>query len=253
MNRKISIVLLLALTLALGKAQSAAAQDPSNGAALFAEKCTACHSIGKGALAGPDLAKVQEWTDADLSGAVSRMQNMVGPLDDVQIKDLVAFLKTPAAAKSLEKKQEEAKAIAAVEQDKEPASATMGHDLFFGTKRFANGGMSCVSCHSSGASGGNLGPDLTALADRMSETAIISACENASFKVMKAAYADHKVTHQEARDLAKYFEQSKGTDNRRALEPAWLAGSAVTAFALVAIGIGYRNRNSAVRKKLTRR
>jgi hypothetical protein len=88
----------------------------------------------------------------------------------------------------------------------------------------------------------------------MSETALVSACENTSFKVMKNAYAKHPITHQEARDLAKFFEATQsGQKSANKYQPTWLAGTAVSVAVLATIGIGYRKRNAPVRKKLRRR
>lgn len=233
--------------------QSAQSQDAGHGAEAFSAKCTSCHSVGKGDLVGPDLINVRKWSDADLTPIVRSMQNMAGPLTDAEVADLVAFLKSPNAGKELEQKQEEAKAKASIEQDKSPASAGVGRDLFYGKRPFQNGGMSCISCHNSGEGGGNLGPDLTDVASRLNETALISACENASFKVMKTAYANHKITHDEARDLSKFFETTKAEAPRKSQDVTWLAGTGIAAFALAAVGFGYRNRNSDVRGKLRRR
>lgn len=245
------IFLIAATSWAIFAAPAAPAQD--TGSATFAEKCTACHTIGSGNAVGPDLSKVSNWTDADLSVSVRRMEKMVGPLTDEQVNGLVSFLKRSDATSQLQAKQAEAKAKASIEQDKNPASANNGRLLYFGKQPFENGGMSCVSCHSAGAAGGALGPDLSTIGQRMSETALVSACENTSFKVMKKAYANHQITHQEARDLAKYFQATKPVESRVKIDPTWLAGTAIATVALAAIGFGFRKRNSQVRDKLRRR
>ncbi len=47
----------LGLALALPRAAEASAAVPE-GEAIFTQKCTACHTIGKGKLVGPDLSGV---------------------------------------------------------------------------------------------------------------------------------------------------------------------------------------------------
>ena len=254
MNKRTASIFFISAAGFVCTASSAFAQGPADSAATFSSKCASCHTIGGGKLVGPDLAGVKGWPDADLTKTVERMQGMAGPLSPDEIKGLVGFLKSANAQADLKAKQEEIKAKAAIAEDKEPASATTGRDLFTGKTSLQNGGMSCISCHSSSGGGGTVGLDLTNVAERMTGAALISACETAPFPVMKAAYAKHPITHQEARNLAKYFESTKDIKTtERKFEPTWLAGSAIALVTLAAIGFGYRNRNDSVNKKLRRR
>lgn len=69
-----------------------------DGATTFNQKCTGCHTIGKGQLVGPDLQVVKSWTDDKLTAAVKRMQQQVGPLNEQEISGLVSFLKSSQGA-----------------------------------------------------------------------------------------------------------------------------------------------------------
>jgi len=249
-----SLFCLLTACVWLPKAE---ALDKVSAVNLYNDKCSGCHTVGGGALVGPDLKPSTAWGETDLTAAVKRMEKNVGTLSNDEVQSLVKLLKEPQLEKIL--KAESEKAIAAQEKSAvsdEPASSVSGASLFYGRQPLLNGGMACAACHSYAGQGGNLAPDLTAISEKLSEPALVSACQNTSFKLMKPAYADHPVTRQEALHLARFLrdESAKSATGQsfnsyRAMQ--YGAIFAVLFFMLIAFG--YRGRNHGVREKLSRR
>lgn len=238
------------LTLSLALAQDSAA--------LFNEKCSGCHSIGGGNLVGPDLAPTAKWGSADLSKAIKNMEKNVGPLTSSEVDSLVEYLKNPKAKASTSRPTDsthetQTPSLPQPVQISEPASANRGSRLFSGDEALKNGGLSCIACHRVDDSGGTIGPDLTNVSTKMSETALVSACEHTPYKVMKTAYKDHPVVHQEALDLAAYLNSLKEPRKRLKEPPVVVMGFLFAGFVFGVIALGYRNRNTSVRDKLHRR
>lgn len=204
-----AFVSVLALGTAIG-ALPAAAQEVSeangNGARVFLDSCAACHTIGGGELAGPDLAGSEEMDRATLRSEVERMQDYAGPLDERQIGLLVDLLADPAAAERLEQARSAAASEdAATTEVEEQGSPERGAALFFGERRLAAGGLACAACHRAGAQGGTFAADLSGAAERIGRSGLITAAERAAFPVMQAAYRDHPVSHDEAVDLTAFL------------------------------------------------
>lgn len=170
---------------------------PENEAAkLFADTCSACHTIGGGDLAGPDLVRVKRWPAEDVRKAVLRMQENVGELKPDQIEALVGFLRGNVPS------------VVELTPEQKGASAAIGRRLFFGEQPLANGGTPCFGCHAVGGTGGNLAIDLTTVFARRGEIALVSSVEKPGFPLMKAAYAGHALTPQEAWHLTAFFKES---------------------------------------------
>ncbi|MBX9880169.1 MAG: cytochrome c [Candidatus Obscuribacterales bacterium] len=229
---------------------SVRAEEGAQQAQLFGEKCSGCHTVGKGKLVGPDLQNVVNWPTAELTAAVSRMQKMAGPLSDAETKSLVSFLKNVKAPELVKKSEEHALAEATTAA---PASAEVGKELFTGSKAFVNGGPSCIACHQTEGTGGTLGPNLTNAFDKFGESALVSACEQTNFKIMKAAYKDHPVTRQEALHLTKYFGSIKGREVKNTDPPINAIGFGGALIYLAGLTLFYRRRKGDARDKLHRR
>lgn len=247
-------LLLLIVVLSVGFAQRAYADS---GSSVFTNKCAGCHTIGEGNKVGPDLKPTKDWTDSKLESEVKRMGPMAGGLTDDEVASLVSYLKNPVEQASTDSDTAKAESTESSEPVKEPegelpGSAENGKLLFFGSKQFENGGMSCIACHQSGSHQG-LGPDLKGISKKMKGRALVEACKNAPFKVMNAAYADHKITETEAFDLAKYLTEADAEEAESKPMPVPLYGGAFTLLVLACIAVGYRNRNSNVRDKLKRK
>lgn len=249
--------------------------DNKEGASLFQSKCAGCHTIGKGALVGPDLAATKNWADADLESNVKRMEKTVGLLSPDEVSSLVSFLKNPGedsgslaastatntATTGGTSSVGESKSTGPAAEMKDQSapspedlgSAKEGSDLFDGSRSFTNGGMSCNACHTANGNGNSMGPDLGNIAEKMNDAALRVACQQTPFKVMKAAYAEHPVTKQEAASLVKFFDSIKGRRVRSERIPLTVCSAAGAALMLLLVAFGYRNRNTDVRKKLHRR
>jgi cytochrome c553 len=231
---------------------------------------------------GPDLAGTKDWPDDKLQAAVKGMEKTVGPLSPDEVNNLVDYLKhsdssasskTSEASSSTDNSKTSADTKTSTdtstasantdnssknEQPKEDeaiviGSALEGEMLFDGRKSFVNGGMSCNACHSVEGNGSGLGPDLTNISEKMNDKALLASCQQTPFKVMKAAYANHPVSKEEAANLVKYFDSIKGRQAHPEKFSVSLAGGAGSLIILLLVAVGYRNRNSGVRKKLHRR
>lgn len=222
--------------------------------ALFNEKCAGCHTIGGGNLVGPDLAPAAKWGSIDLSKEIKRMEKSVGPLSTEEVDSLVEYLRKPTGQKDTPQHQPVAVTPAAdTAQEAEIGSASKGGRLFCGKDALTNGGTSCIACHRVDDAGGTMAPELTSIADKLSEPAMVSAFEHMPYKVMKTAYQGHAITHKEALDLAAYFSSLKNPHDKLAEPPVSMIGLGIAAFAFVVIAFGYRGRNKSVRAKIKRR
>lgn len=173
-------------------------------AARFLTTCAGCHSLGGAKLTGPELTPATAWPTDQLKTAIKKMEQKVGPLPDETIAELAELLKSADVRNRLKVEGEK---IAAMFMAKmEPADPVKGRELFAGSLPLRNGGLACSACHSAAGKGGNLGPALNGIFTKTGgELPLISAIEQAKFKVMEPHYARHPVTKQEAMHLAKYF------------------------------------------------
>lgn len=267
------VVTLLAVPL------NVAAQDASQ---LFTEKCASCHTIGKGPLVGPDLAGAKLQPESEIEANVSRMQNQAGPMTAAEITALVKYLKgggsdsasqKPPTGTAPEEKtslgttttgtgtSSDASSTAAVKQSaaetpaksKEPGSVVAGEEFFSGKRSLKNQGMACAACHSvTGETKGGLGPDLSGVGTKLNTAALVVAAEKTPYRVMKNAYKDSPVTHDEAVDLAAYMSTLKGAGSKQpvSVEMMGFIGAAIL---IAAVALGYRTRKKPARDKLTRR
>jgi cytochrome c2 len=245
--------------------EEAAAETPQEDLAadFYLSRCAGCHTIGEGVLTGPDLAPATEWPAGDLSKAVERMEKNVGPMTGDEVAGLVELLKDEVVKRRLSAARE--RQVMEMAATLEPASPELGEALFHGGRSFRAGGVSCSACHRAPRGGqvrgGNLAADLTQAASRLGEQALIAAAENPGFPLMRAAYADHPVTRQEAVHLAAYLaevEAEAGEGRRapaagsRAEAIGWWGGGTAVLF-LGAMVLLYRGRNRGIRARLVRR
>ena len=258
-RRPLALVFLTGALLVLGSGSALAQAD--EGDALFQEKCSGCHTIGGGALVGPDLdGVIDRRGGADATQAFivdpagSAMPNL--GITDAQAAALVAFLAgstTPAETTPAETTPAETAPAAG------SGDADRGKNLFEGRSDFDGGGPSCLSCHSvagiGALGGGSLGPDLTgAYAKYNGETGLVAALTTVAFPTMQPVYTGAPITEQEARDLAAFL-----ADAPQATRPggsAWklfvLSIGGVAAFAAFGLLV-WRSRLAGVRRSLLRR
>jgi mono/diheme cytochrome c family protein len=145
-----------------------------------------------------------------------------------------------------------AKAIAA-------GDAENGRKLFMGYAHLENEGPPCMGCHSIGdhglLGGGNMGPNLTDVSDRLTQNDMVSILANSGAEisqVMEPIYTTHPLTETEQADLIVFMRASAGqpeTDREWLVVAISLGGFAA---AVAFFGILYRNRLRGVRKVLVR-
>ncbi len=136
-------------------------------------------------------------------------------------------------------------------------NAKNGQALFMGYAHFKNDGPPCMGCHNVGENGllggGAMGPDLTDVIQRRSQTDIASILTSygpAISPVMQPIYTEHPLTESEQADLIAFLSTSAGQPeaNRELLVIAISVAGFVAAVAV--IGFLYRNRLRGVRRAL---
>jgi mono/diheme cytochrome c family protein len=255
------------------------AQDAAAGETLFAQRCASCHTIGGGALVGPDLLGVTDLRDsawlerwivepdkllaANDPLAVELLREWNGvPMPNMgltadQARDVIAYIAASSAAPApaVPAPAPAPDAPAAPAPGGDPA---IGRQLFTGQILLANNGSSCISCHNVSQvgvlGGGTLGPDLSHVATRYGEAGLSAALTGLPFPSMLGVFADRPLTPEEVEHLRAYLVQASATTP--AQEPArytflWLAmGGAVVLLSLS--HVLWINRQRGVRRRLLR-
>ena len=227
------------------------AQD---GEQLF-QQCKACHSIGQGRLLGPDLLDISKRRDADwVKNFIRSSQSMIKrgdpdaiaifeefnnlimidyPLSEAELDAILQYIdsfSTPdaeaeadaSAADSLAVSGEE-DYLALIDTDE---NAARGKALFEGSRKFRNGGPSCISCHhvnaEEGAQGGLLAKDLTQSFSRIGGLAGIKGMiDFPAYPAMKDAYAGAAITEDESVQLQVFLMRA---DQENAMEASSVKG-----------------------------
>jgi len=249
---------------ALSAVANAAETDAAAGQQLFQEKCVACHTVGKGALVGPDLKGVTERRPREwLEQWIAAPDAMLAKKDPVATELLHQFRDVPMPNQGLKTSDVNAilayLATAAAQPSApptEPASAPavqgnpeIGKELFTGVVRFQNGGPPCMACHSvagiGALGGGQLGPDLTTLVARFGGAAGVDAfVAGMPTPTMKAVWSKFPLTTEERASVVAFLAAQAGLSQRPA-EAIWqLAGLTVLGVAvlLAVAGFTWRNR-----------
>ena len=187
----------------LDEAEETQAHDEA--ARVYAMKCMGCHTIGGGALSGPDLKVAATFPRHTVVDAIWRMEQQVGPMTEEEVELLTDLLLDENAAQRLEAQRDRVRMREAATLD--PPDAARGEALYFGRTAFRNGGLSCAACHQAGGRGGNLASSLEDSYTRLGAESLLSTTENPGFPVMRAIYEDHPVTRQEALHVVAYLEE----------------------------------------------
>ncbi len=203
-------VLAIISAVSFGVSAVCAQETPDLSAEYFFYHCAGCHTIGKGAGTGPDLINVRTWKHEDLRSAVKNMEKKVGPISEEDIQKMIAFLQDISAPSRLSQQKE--KIEASLRSELPQPSRETGRSLFIGRKSLAGGGPACISCHRFGRAGGNLGPDLTLIKDKVSGVALQSAIENSAYKVMRPIYEKRKIAKEEALHLSEYLSHPEQSE-----------------------------------------
>jgi mono/diheme cytochrome c family protein len=218
--------------------------NAQDGTELF-KTCAACHSIGGGKIVGPDLKgitkrRTNDWLinfvqspvrmmksgDADAIAIFKEFNNLPMPdnaLTADQINKILAHIDGgDVGGKAVDpqiaaKKQQ----LDSLLKSNSKEGILAGKELFNGTKRFQNGGVSCASCHNatynSIGKGGNLAKDLTKVFSRLGGFAGIKGIIAAPpFPSMNESYKNHPITDEENTYIQLFL---KSTDDQNPANP----------------------------------
>ncbi len=197
-----------------------------SGQAIFEQKCVACHSTGSDRLIGPGLAGITTRRDRvwvkrfimqpdqvldsndPIAAELLQQYEVVMPnlgVTDAEAEALIAFLGGGGATAG-EAAVQPAVAEATEEQ------IVLGQELFQGTKRFANSGPTCNSCHDvtndAVIGGGVLARELTTVFSRLGGPGVRAVIGSPPFPVMQRAYQGRPLTDDEVVALVAFLERA---------------------------------------------
>ena len=215
----------VSLTVLGAAAGPSPAMAQASGQALFEQKCAACHTIGTERLIGPGLAGVTARRDrAWLKQFIIEPDRMLASGDSIAASLLLEYEipmpnlgTTDAEAEALISFLSGAEAAASESETTTLPQATeeqilMGRDLFQGTRRFANGGPTCNSCHEvtndAVIGGGILASELTTVFSRLGGPGVRAILGSPPFPVMERAYEDRPLTDEEVVALVGFLQRA---------------------------------------------
>jgi mono/diheme cytochrome c family protein len=193
-------------------------------AAAFNSRCSGCHSVGHGAVVGPDLRGVTSRHDTRwLHAFIRSSQGLVGrgdpdavalfqqykkkmpdhDLADAEIDALLTYIAAggPDAGNRVRQATEAT-----------PAEAEQGRKLFTGEARLAHGGAACRLCHVAGEAGrfesGTLASDLTQVYFKYQDGGLTRALAESEFPLMAASYHGRPLTADEIFALKAFLYQT---------------------------------------------
>lgn len=227
----------------LAAAGPAAAQEAEQ---YFKQNCSSCHTVGGGKLVGPDLKDVTQrrdrgWLvrfisdpkgmidggDAAAQQALQEYRGVLMPVaPGMNAARAESMLKLIEAESKLPKSQFSAVAGKLPDRPFTEAEIGSGRDLFLGRRPLANGGPSCISCHSANGvgalGGGRLGPDLSTVYARLEgRNGLAGWLSSPPSPTMVPVYKAHPLTTGEGASLGEvallvaYLEQT----NRQPAQP----------------------------------
>lgn len=244
----------------------------------YKSNCASCHTIGGGALVGPDLRGLSERKDR--AWLIRFMRNPKRVIDsgdayalkllkesNGQIMPALPGLTNDMAGKILDLIEVESEApkgksrfagIAIPDRPLTAADVEIGRDLFLGRRAFENGAPACIACHTAsdltGLGGGTLGPDLTAAYARLEGRKALGAW--LSFPptpVMQPVFKDHLLDGEEVLQVVAYLKsvaetgEAESEDMTVAFILCGIGGAAVL---LVICDFAWHRRYRAVRRPL---
>ncbi len=242
----------------------------------FRQNCVNCHTIGGGRLTGPDLKDVskrqdREWLikflldpraviesgDAYAKKIFEESRNIPMPTPPgINLERAENLLDLIEAESQLEESQFKGLKISTAPFT--DADRTRGRDIFLGPQRLEAGGTACVSCHAmhdlSALGGGQLGPDLTNVYERLKGRAALSAWLVApGTETMQPIFKNRPLSTDEIHALVAYFESTTAeqpadsSTGRVAFLLSGLAGAVIGVFFLDAL---WKRRFHGVRRSL---
>jgi len=204
------------------------AAQADDGSSIFATKCAACHTIGKGKTVGPDLkgitttedpAFLAKWIAAPSvlikagdpkAAALVKAYPLQMPDLGLSSSDTAAVIAYIAAQSGGAATSVQAAAAPAVALP--PGDAAVGRELFVGGTAFQHGGPPCMSCHSisgiGALGGGTLGPDLTdAYKNYGGDAGLASFLTSVPTPTMSAVWTKHPLTPQEIANVSAFIKE----------------------------------------------
>ncbi len=246
-------------------------------AAFFKANCASCHTIGGGRLTGPDLKDVTQRKDRDwLRSFMLNPQSKINAGDPYalqlledsrgvvmpQIPGLTAekadfLLDLIETESALEESQ--FKGVQVSMEPFTPDDIARGRAIFTGRQSLSNGGPACIACHSvpgiAGLGGGNVGPDLTRVFERLQgRTALSAWMQSPATPTMQSVLRDTPLKPDEIHALTALFEDTAKTGTPAQPAVAQLSflllGIGGAALLLVAFDYIWKARLRAVRRPL---
>jgi mono/diheme cytochrome c family protein len=252
------------------KGNIARASAPAGPAPYFKQNCAGCHTIGGGALTGPDLKHViwrkdRDWLvqlllnpkavihggDPYALALLARSRGEVMPHRFGMTRHLAGALLDFIEDES-KKSKSQFVGLPIPDRPLTPSDAARGRELFAGRLRLANGGTACIACHTvhgtGAAEGGRLGPELTKVYERVGgRNALTAHLWAAATPTMQPLYKDHPLEPEEVLSLTAYLAEAdrEGVEDASAIPLNFLLlglGGTVVGLGAVNVlwGIGFR-------------
>ena len=224
--------LIRSLTIVAVIAGAAFAARADEAAAYFRQNCMSCHTIGGGRLVGPDLKDVSRRAERDwLVKFVANPRQFLDSGDPYALKmreeargavmPNISGLDPGRAAALLDLIEAESKlpksqfsGLDIGDQPFGPGDIARGRAIFNGTHPLANGGPSCLACHSvdhlaTALGGGRLGPDLTRVYERMNgRKNLASWLQAPATQTMRPLFVNRSLTNDEITALVAFLEDT---------------------------------------------
>lgn len=263
-------LMLFAATTAVSVQAAPSGQGGQAGEATFQAKCIGCHTVGRGALVGPDLQGVtarqsREW----LLNWIVAPDQLIARGDPIALELIKQY---PVQMPNMGVSQAEAEAVL-VYLDAQPAGAAgaiastqaaaaplpagnpvLGEAYFDGTRRFQNGAPPCIACHSIGGigalGGGVLGPDLTPAYTKYGDAGLASILATVPFPTMNAVWGQYPLTPEEQANVRAFIQQAVALRPTDALGQLAALAVAGTALLLALAQLYWRRRLTAVRRPM---
>lgn len=272
---RLPFVILAATLVATTLTPSVQAQDA---ATVFRQNCMSCHTIGGGRLVGPDLKdatkrREKPWVQDFILNPKKYLESndpyvmklkedargaIMPPIAGMTPEKASALVELIEAESALEASQFAGLTIG--DQPFTDEDVRRGYEIFSGIRPLANGGAPCINCHAAaglpGLGGGQLGPDLTKVYERMMGRKPLAAWLQApATPTMQPLFSGNALTNDEIVGMVAYLEDAAakgGTAEAPDRVAFVLLGFAGTAIGFVGADVIWRRRFRGVRSALVR-